>query len=293
MMADAEREEALSLQNEFEWVLHKEVHAVLNQLSNILSECLRRFPMSFASDGSQKHEKYVFSGLDQLKCVVSLCGDSITQAEINFRIQRQQAVQYRTCIQSENPWRLHQIQDAVNHLNQAIVYIDNVDKNYNFRSSEEVLHVLGNILGCLQRGRTSLILPRKRTVVDLMKSRNMRNLVPNLPEDLALSFYIQSHKLIVALYQVSNIHGNMKFDSHQAEISVPWLNEVLVLFTVALQLCQQLKDKINERCLPSLRVSKQNMAGNRTVQSLISRFCMSQGSPRIMFHQYLSSMILG
>ncbi|XP_014288766.1 protein rogdi [Halyomorpha halys] len=244
MMADAEREEALSLQNEFEWVLHKEVHAVLNQLSNILSECLRRFPMSFASDGSQKHEKYVFSGLDQLKCVVSLCGDSITQAEINFRIQRQQAVQYRTCIQSENPWRLHQIQDAVNHLNQAIVYIDNVDKNYNFRSSEEVLHVLGNILGCLQRGRTSLILPRKRTVVDLMKSRNMRNLVPNLPEDLALSFYIQSHKLIVALYQVSNIHGNMKFDSHQAEISVPWLNEVLVLFTVALQLCQQLKDKI-------------------------------------------------
>lgn len=42
-----------------------------------------------------------------------------------------------------------------------------------FRSSEEVLHVLGNILGCLQRGRSSLIVPRKRTIDDLMKSRNM------------------------------------------------------------------------------------------------------------------------
>lgn len=38
----------------------------------------------------------------------------------------------------------------------------------------------------------------------------------------------------------------MKFDSSQAECSVPWLNEVLVLFTVALQLCQQLKDKVSQ-----------------------------------------------
>ncbi|XP_008486305.1 protein rogdi-like [Diaphorina citri] len=37
----------------------------------------------------------------------------------------------------------------------------------------------------------------------------------------------------------------MKFEQYQAENSIPWLNEVLVLFTVALQLCQQLKDKIN------------------------------------------------
>lgn len=46
-------------------------------------------------------------------------------------------------------------------------------ENAMFRSSEEVLHVLGSILGCLQRGRSSLIVPRKRTIDDLMKSRNM------------------------------------------------------------------------------------------------------------------------
>lgn len=139
--------------------------------------------------------------------------------------------------------------------------------NY-FSSSEEVLHILRNLLGCLQRGRTSLIVPRKRTIDDLIKSRNMvcnplnwntwyvvkflsqwlrlfqKCLTPNLPEDLAISFYIQSHKLIFAVYQLSNSHGAMKYDTYQAECTVPWLNEVLVLFTVALQLAQQLKDKV-------------------------------------------------
>lgn len=71
-----------------------------------------------------------------------------------------------------------------------------------------------------------------------------KSLSPNLPEDLAISFYIQSHKLVFAVYQLTNMHGTMKFDTYQAEASVPWLNEVLVLFTVALQLCQQLKDKV-------------------------------------------------
>lgn len=90
----------------------------------------------------------------------------------------------------------------------------------------------------------SLVVPKKKPIDELMKSRNMKSLSPNLPEDLAISFYIQSHKLIFAAYQLSNIQGTMKFESCQAECSVPWLNDVLVLFTVALQLCQQLKDKV-------------------------------------------------
>lgn len=62
---------------------------------------------------------------------------------------------------------------------------------------------------------------------------------------MAISFYIQSHKLVFAVYHVTSVHGAMKFDCHQTDTSVPWLNEVLVLFTVALQLCQQLKDKVS------------------------------------------------
>lgn len=162
-------------------------------------------------------------------------------------MQRQQNVIQRTSITQDFPWKIQQVQDAANHLQQAINHIDNVDSNYNFKSSEEVLHILSNILGALQRGRTSLVVPKKKPIDELMKSRNMKSLSPNLPEDLALSFYIQSHKLIFATYQLTNNQGTMKFESNQAECSVPWLNEVLVLFTVALTLCQQLKDKVSPR----------------------------------------------
>lgn len=131
------------------------------------------------------------------------------------------------------------------------------------------MHVLGNILGCLQRSRTSLIVPRKKNLDDLIKSRNMvrewklfinekmrkwrkytstrflqKSLNPNLPENLAISFYIQSYKLVLAVYQLENAHGSVKYETQQAECSVPWLNEALVLLTIALQLCQRLKDKV-------------------------------------------------
>ncbi|XP_066146211.1 protein rogdi [Euwallacea fornicatus] len=248
MNVDCEKAEAINLQKEFEWVLNQEIHKGLDQIHQILVECARRFPVQlYGHDNSSKQDKFVLSvPVDQLKCVVTLTGDSITHADINFKVSRQSsaAAVVKSSIQNEYPWKLQQVQDAANHLQQAIYHIDDVGKNYKFKSSDEVLHILGNILGSLQRGRTSLIVPRKKTMHELMKSRNMKALAPNLPEDLAISFYIQSHKLIFAIYQIVHSHGEMKYESTHAECSVPWLNEVLVLFTVGLQLCQQLKDKI-------------------------------------------------
>ena len=40
-------------------------------------------------------------------------------------------------------------------------------------SSEEVLHILGKILVCLQRGRTCLVVPRKKNLEEMIKSGNM------------------------------------------------------------------------------------------------------------------------
>lgn len=59
------------------------------------------------------------------------------------------------------------------------------------RSSDEVLHILSNILGALQRGRTSLVIPKKKPIDELMKSRNMVLLyiwhiyIKNLPTNFA------------------------------------------------------------------------------------------------------------
>lgn len=116
----------------------------------------------------------------------------------------------RTTITQDSPWKLQQVQDAANHLQTAIFHIDDIDKSYQFKSSEEVLHILKLILNALQRGRTALVVPRKKPIDELMKSRNMKSLSPNLPEDLAISFYIQSHKLIFAAYQLTNVQGDLK-----------------------------------------------------------------------------------
>lgn len=110
---------------------------------------------------------------DSIKGNIILCGDTIIFGELSFKIQRHQNVTYKTTITHDNPWKLQQIQDAANHLQQALRLVNSVEKDYNFTSSDEVLHVLGKVLSALQRGRSSLIIPRKKTIDDLMKSRNM------------------------------------------------------------------------------------------------------------------------
>mgnify|MGYP002715731398 CR=1 FL=1 len=140
-----------------------------------MQECAKQFPVLLSnSEGQLKQEKYTLTSLtDSIKSNIVLCGDTIIFGEISFKIQRHQYVTYKTAITHDNPWKLQQIQDAANHLQQALRLANSVEKDYNFNSSEEVLHVLGKVLSALQRGRTSLIIPRKKTIDDLMKSRNM------------------------------------------------------------------------------------------------------------------------
>lgn len=49
------------------------------------------------------------------------------------------------------------------------------------------------------------------------------------------------------LFFLSSEFGNQRYEVshvHKVECVVPWLNDALVFFTVSLQLCQQLKDKV-------------------------------------------------
>jgi len=116
---------------------------------------------------------------------------------------------------------------------------------YDFNSADEVIQLINSVMNCLQMGRSALFVPKKRTTDELQSSRNMKVLQPHAPHDLAISFYIQSHKLICAVYLITrDSQNNIRFESISAETSVPWLSQALVLFTICLQFCQQLKDKI-------------------------------------------------
>ncbi|KAH9376564.1 hypothetical protein HPB48_008757 [Haemaphysalis longicornis] len=191
---------------------------------------------------------------EPIKVVATLSGDSISHADIALRIPKHPGSTLRTIVQNDCQWKLQQVQDAGNNLMSALQLLMPPPPctKFEFKSAEEVTQasahsLMTTIMGCLQRGRASLIIPKKRTIEEIQGSRNMKSLQPPLPQDIAASFYVQSHKLIFAVYYVhKDSHGQPKFDVFQAEASVPWLSEVLVLFTIALQLCQQLKDK--NRC---------------------------------------------
>jgi len=245
-MGEPEKWEVLALQQEFDWILQSQVPESLKRLKVLVEECARHFPMSVAGLPTPlKLDKFVMAtashnAQDTIKCVVTVLGDNITNADILIKLQKN-PLQYHGTLQSE--WKLQQVQDSANHLQSCILSLGTATEEP-IKSAEEALYVLNTLINSLHKGRNALVIPKKRTIDDLASSRNMRSLLPVMPSDLAVSFYIQAHKLIFAVYLMSQAQGNVKFDSYQAECPAPWLSEVLLHYSDALQLCQQLKDKI-------------------------------------------------
>ncbi|GFQ66481.1 protein rogdi [Trichonephila clavata] len=256
-------DEVLSLHQEFDWLLQEEVTVILEQLHDIILECARRFPASeelYGVESLVKSEKFLLattsstggSVTDNIQALVTLVGDDICYADIVLKLHKHSVPSHRTIVQNDCQWKLQQIQDAARHLSNALQIFSslpptNSKGKLTFHSAEEVVHVVNSLMGCLQRGRSALLIPKKRTINELQRSRNVKSLQPPLPPDLAVSFYVQSHKLVFAVYHIlsKESKGPPKFDVFQAESSVPWLSEVLVLFSVSLQLCQQLKNKVS------------------------------------------------
>lgn len=89
--------------------------------------------MPLYENEGKKTERLLLSNADQLKALLTLTGDSITQADISFKLSRAPNQMQRTSINMDSPWKLQQVQDAANHLQQAINHIDDVDENYNFK----------------------------------------------------------------------------------------------------------------------------------------------------------------
>uniref|UniRef100_A0A803VFG1 Cytokine-like nuclear factor N-PAC n=1 Tax=Ficedula albicollis TaxID=59894 RepID=A0A803VFG1_FICAL len=238
---------AANEEEEFKWILQEEVHAVLKQLQDILKEASHRFALpTSGSGGAAKEESFVLStsGTDQVKGVMTLQGDALCQA----------------------------IQDARNHVNQAIYLLMNRDVNYQFKTGLEVLKLMDAVMLQLSRARNRLTTPATLTLPEIASSGLTKMFTPVLPPDILVNFYINLNKLCLTVYQLhilqpsttknfkpaggSVLHnpgamfefGSQRYEVshvHKVECVVPWLNDALVFFTVSLQLCQQLKDKIS------------------------------------------------
>ncbi|XP_061207116.1 protein rogdi homolog isoform X5 [Neopsephotus bourkii] len=190
----------------------------------------------------------------------------------------------RTVLEEEFKWLLQEevhvvlkqlqdilkIQDARNHINQAIYLLMNRDVNYQFKTGSEVLKLMDAVMLQLSRARNRLTTPATLTLPEIASSGLAKMFTPALPPDILVNFYINLNKLCLTVYQLhvlqpsttknvklaggSILHnpgaifefGNQRYEVshvHKVECVVPWLNDALVFFAVSLQLCQQLKDK--------------------------------------------------
>ncbi|XP_077305575.1 protein rogdi homolog [Lithobates pipiens] len=262
------------LEEEFKWLLKEEVHSVLKQLQAILKEASRRFTLpSGTADGSTKQENFVLgsSSTDQVKGVLTLQGDTLCQAEVNLKVLRTNQLLH-FAFREDKQWKMQQIQDARNHVNQAIYLLTNRGENYTFQTGSEVLKLMDAVMLQLTRARNRLTTPATMTLPEVATIGLTKMFTPALPPDILLNFYVNVNKLCLLVYQLhalqpnstknfrpagsSVLHNpgamfelnNQRFEIshvHKVECLVPWLNDALVFFTVSLQLCQQLKDKIS------------------------------------------------
>lgn len=92
--------------------------------------------------------------------------------DINIKLHKNTS-QYHGQLQTE--WKLQQTQDAANHLQSCCYYLENLDDG-TVKSADEALHALNTIQSFLSKGRNALIIPKKRTIDDLVSSRNMVSL---------------------------------------------------------------------------------------------------------------------
>ncbi|KAM5152404.1 protein rogdi homolog isoform 2-T2 [Mantella aurantiaca] len=261
------------LEEEFKWLLKEEVHSVLKQLQEILKDASRRFTLpSGTADGSTKQETFVLgTSSDQVKGVLTLQGDTLCQAEVNLKVLRTNQLLH-FAFREDKQWKMQQIQDARNHVNQAIFLLSNRSENYIFQTGCEVLKLMDGVMLQLTRARNRLTTPASMTLPEIANNGLTKMFTPALPADILLNFYVNVNKLSLLVYHLHTLQPNSAknfrptasaivhnpgsmFELHnqrfevshvqKVECVVPWLNDALVFFTVSLQLCQQLKDKVS------------------------------------------------
>lgn len=251
---------------EYNWFLEVDVGATIERLAEVLKICsadLENIPTKqynlFYSSQNQ---------LDVIKINATLKeGYKITDADINIKLASKHPAQtMKTCILSKNPallvatnqsnastndpvespyWCLHQIQDSKNHLSDSI---DHLTKNLNkkFETSEEVVQLINNVMNCLLKSKSSLMIPKKRTIEELRHSQNMQAIRPALPLDYPISFYIQASNLVCSVYHLSQGSSGPQIKAeYQAETQLDYLTEILMFLNLGLQICQEIKDKLN------------------------------------------------
>lgn len=207
---------------------------------------------------------------DAVKCILTLLGDNIVQAEVAIRYAKAPGHMFHSTAQPHVQWKIQQVQDVGNYILKALEGIKSASQMFlpkrSFPGSKDsveitiqprqLLQIISDIISDLQSARSCLMSPKKRSIQELQDYKPNKCFTPPLPNDMLLSFYIVSHKLMCAAYILQEtphhhhqhsqpINGKQTFQVMQGEVIVPWLTDILSLLYSALLLAQQFQDKLN------------------------------------------------
>ncbi|KAM6351146.1 protein rogdi homolog isoform 4-T11 [Alca torda] len=277
--AMASAAERAVLEEEFKWLLQEEVHAVLKQLQDIL----KPGAVSMLRKGSATAPEGRAPAADGLATPLGTGGlPWLRGMKLERRISDAFTISRTHTSFSWAAPVLREDEEASHRFALPTSGSGGAVKQENFvlspSGTDQVKGVLTLQGDALCQADVNLKMPRNNQLLhfafreDKQWKLQQKMFTPTLPPDILVNFYINLNKLCLTVYQLhvlqpsttknfkpaggSILHnpgamfefGNQRYEVshvHKVECVVPWLNDALVFFTVSLQLCQQLKDKIS------------------------------------------------
>lgn len=240
--------------------IEKTLRGALNHLKtcctilNISAKCDERLNIEFSHGTTEKYQLMSRTGSsDNLKASVTLLDDNVIQAEVTVKYPKAGGGYYRAVAQPDVQWKLQQLQDLGNHISRVTIMLCDLQEELQFLKGDEekdsftlatgkrILEELKMTMSEISLARSTIMLPRKRSLLELCYFPPTRKFVPPLPQDQLISFYISCCRLVCASYQMvpKTIHPQ-GLSVFMAESQLPHLDEVIKHLNIVMTILQKL-----------------------------------------------------
>ncbi|CAF3317381.1 unnamed protein product [Rotaria socialis] len=252
-------EECNVLRRELSDLMTNDFDRVLKEINDILKNSIRSLKRpddSTELTSSEATAKPILLSLTHpqsseiLKCTVTLFGSDLTTAEVIYKagtkVQPPMNTAFRTTIATQQMkyWSLQQLHECSQHLERALGYLACADFDRNIYQLHKAIQYLDLIIDSVNSAKDNILLPKKKRIDDLRRSRNTTIFSPSIPENMAFSFYVQGSKLSFAVYHTSVQGKSSGYFKHFIEANVPALADLLNQLSYILLQLQQLRDKL-------------------------------------------------
>uniref|UniRef100_A0A8R1HRE2 Protein rogdi homolog n=1 Tax=Caenorhabditis japonica TaxID=281687 RepID=A0A8R1HRE2_CAEJA len=222
---------------------------------NLSAKCDERLEIPYAHGKTEKYQLTSRTGTsDNLKAAVTMLDDNVIQAEVTVKYPKAVGGYYRAVAQPDVQWKLQQLQDLGNHISRVTISLCDLQEEVNLlrgeadgvehfteSSGKRMLDELKSVMNELSIARNTIMLPKKRSLLELCYFPPTRKFVPPLPQDQLVSFYISSCRLVCASYQmVPKTVNPQGLSVFMAECQLPYLDEIIKHLNIVMHEIQRL-----------------------------------------------------